>query len=435
MKQSMKKLLAAVAIIALATTSSIGAFAEYDPNKVVDPNVASTKAAAPAFTVSVNGNLLANATVYESESDHVMLPIRAVAEELGFTVGWDAGRVTLTKGAVYATFAVGEDGYTFAKTAPMTIGQAPELVNEKTYVPDSFFTEILEAELTISPSGEIAISYGEEEKEEGKAVVTSIRVDEEFDYTAVLVNDEKLGEVQLNLGDESDIVLANGEKGKPSDLKEGMKLDIEYDEAMTMSLPPQNSPVKVTVLAEDEPAEVEKVEGNAEITKVEENTVVVEDEKLGEVVLHIGDDTEIILLDGKKGTVKDLKAEMDVVVEYGAVMATSLPPQNTPEKITVVERSEENEEEGVSIKGEIAEVREAAGEGNIACTVKAEKTEENAFEEIVLIVSDDTKITKDGKEASKEDLKEGVKIEAVHSLAMTRSIPPQTSAISIDIVD
>lgn len=435
MKQSMKKLLAAVAIIALATTSSIGAFAEYDPDKVVDPNVASTKAAAPTFTVSVNGNELANAAVYESETDHVMLPIRAVAENMGFTVGWNAGRVTLTKGAVYATFAVGEDGYTFAKTAPMTIGQAPELVNEKTYVPDSFFTELLDAELTISPSGAISISYGEEEKEEGKAVVTSIRVDEEYKYTAVLVNDEKLGEVQLNLGDESNIVLADGSKGKAADLKEGMKLDIEYSEAMTMSLPPQNSPVKVTVLAENETVEPEKATGNAKITKMEEGSVVVEDEKLGEVVLHIGDDTKIILLDGKEGSVKDLKAEMDIVVEYGAAMTASLPPQNTPVKITVVERSEENKEEGVSIKGEITEVHEAAGEGNFACTVKAEKTEKNAFEEIVLIVSDDTKITKDGKEAGKEDLKEGVKIEAVHSLVMTRSLPPQTSAISINIVD
>lgn len=441
MKLAMKKLLAAVAIIAVATTSSIGVFAEYDPNKVVDPNAVSTKMTKPVFAVSVNGNLLETADIYVSEKDEVMIPIRAVAEALGFTVGWDSGRVTLTKSPVYVTFAIGEDSYTFAKTAPMQIGQAPELVNELTYVPDTFFSTILEADITVAQNGEITINYGEatEEKQEGKAVVKSVTEDEEYDYTAVLVEDEKLGEVQLNLGEESEIVLADGTKGTPAEIKEGMNLDIEYGEAMTMSIPPQNNPVKVTVLGEDEeqPAEEEKVAGNAVISQIEENKVTVADDKLGEVVLNIGEDTKIVLLDGTEGTLSDLAADMDVVVEYGAAMTASLPPQNTPVSITVVEREaaeEELTEEGIAIKGEIVEVADADEQGNLACTIKAEVTEDNTFEEIVLIVSDETAITKDGEEAAKEDLKAGVKMEAVHSQAMTFSIPPQTSAISINII-
>lgn len=58
--------------------------------------------------------------------------------------------------------------------------------------------------------------------------------------------DEEKGEVQLNIGEETEIV--KGEvKLSAEDLKEGMKLSVEYGEAMTKSLPPQNTPVKIVV--------------------------------------------------------------------------------------------------------------------------------------------------------------------------------------------
>lgn len=347
MKQSMKKFFAAIAIIAVTMTASVGAFAEYDPNKTVDPNVVSTKMVKPIFAVHTNGTLLEGASVYVNGNDKIMIPIRAVAESLGFTVGWDSGRVTLTKGPVYVTFAIGEDGYTFARTAPMQIGQAPELTDEKTYVPSNFFDEILGAEIAINQNGEISIKHGDDtsaEEEKAGASVDVISVTAQEGFTAVLVADKLLGEVQLNISKESDIVLADGSKGSPSDIKEGMTLTVAYGEAMTMSLPPQNNPVKITVL------------------------------------------------------------------------------------------SKENVVEGVSVKGEITEVAKADENGNIACTLKAEITETNLNEEIVLIISDETKITKDGAGLKKEDLTVGAKIEAVHSQAMTMSLPPQTAAISVAIV-
>ncbi|MBR5156911.1 MAG: copper amine oxidase N-terminal domain-containing protein [Clostridia bacterium] len=258
MKKSMKKIIAAASIIAVCATSSFAAFAEYDPNKEVNPNSISTKMIKPIFVVNVNGKLLEGAETYVNENDRIMLPIRAIAEELGFTVGWDSGRITLTKGPVYVTFAIGEDGYTFARTAPMQIGQAPELTDEKTYVPSNFFDEILGGEININQSGQIEIKHGEEaaaEVEEGEEEAVAageasvVSVTEEDGFVAVLVNDEALGEVQLNIGEETEITLADGEKGSVADIKEGMALLVEYGAAMTMSLPPQNNPVKITVAA------------------------------------------------------------------------------------------------------------------------------------------------------------------------------------------
>ena len=430
MKQTMKKLLAAVAIIAVATTSSIGVFAEYDPNKVLDPTVPSTKAVTkPDFKVTLNGELMADVDTYVSD-DYIMIPIRAVAEKLGFTVGWNAGRVTLTKGPVYVTFAVGEDGYTFAKTAPMEIGKAPELTGGLTYVPDVFFKDILEAEMTIDQNGTITINYGEtapaEEKVEGHAVVKSVEEVKEGEnpYTQVLVEDQKLGDVILNITDDTDIVLADGKKGAPKDIKADMKLVVDYSPAMTRSLPPQNSPEKITVVNEFPKAEDEKVEGKAKITKVDGDTVTVEDEKLGEVVLNVSKETEITLLDGKKGAVKDLKADMDVDVVYGEAMTMSLPPQNNPKKITVVERNAEKPEV-VSGYAEIESVKDNT------VTVADEK-----LGEVILNISDETEIVLlDGKKGTVKDLKEDMDVQIVYGAVMTASLPPQNTPAKITVVE
>ncbi len=349
MKNSMKKIIAIAAVIAVCTTASFAAFAEYDPNKEVNPNQVSTKMIKPIFVVNVNGKLLEGAQTYVNENDRIMLPIRAIAEELGFTVGWDAGRITLTKGPVYVTFAIGEDGYTFARTAPMQIGQAPELTDEKTYVPSNFFDEILGGEININQNGQIEIKHGEEVAQESE----------------------------------------ESEEGE--------------EEAV--------------------------VAGAANVISVTEGVVLVNDEALGEVQLNIGEETEIILADGEKGAVADIKEGMALMVEYGAAMTMSLPPQNNPVKITVVE---EIVAEELKVKGEITDAVVADSFGNIALTVK---TEDNVNEEMVLIVSEETEVTKGEKKMTAEDLVKGVKIEATHSMAMTMSIPPQVSAIKVSIVE
>ena len=82
-----------------------------------------------------------------------MLPVRAVAEALGYQVDWTGETLSVNVG--FASFSIDEDSYAFARRAPQSLGQAPVLIalpTEKyarTYVPVTFFTEVLEHRMTV----------------------------------------------------------------------------------------------------------------------------------------------------------------------------------------------------------------------------------------------------------------------------------------------
>lgn len=85
-----------------------------------------------------------------TKGDRVMIPVRKVAEKLGFTVLWDNDRqgARLDNGEVNTVLYIGSDSYYMASStaigmsAPTALGAAPELVGEKTYAPADIF-EIL----------------------------------------------------------------------------------------------------------------------------------------------------------------------------------------------------------------------------------------------------------------------------------------------------
>lgn len=86
----------------------------------------------------------------------VMVPLRVVAETLGYEVAWNDMLQSVTVGTVPmgVNFKVGEDSYNKARMAPTSLGIAPILVAtgdadiHVTYVPVTFFSELLEAEVT-----------------------------------------------------------------------------------------------------------------------------------------------------------------------------------------------------------------------------------------------------------------------------------------------
>lgn len=83
-----------------------------------------------------------------------MLPVREVAEALGYEVTWNAENRSVTVG--FAGFAIDEDSYAFAKMAAQPLGQAPVLIglpgasSALTYVPAAFFTAIMNCQMTVS---------------------------------------------------------------------------------------------------------------------------------------------------------------------------------------------------------------------------------------------------------------------------------------------
>ena len=82
-----------------------------------------------------------------------MLPVRAVAEALGYEVEWVGETKSVNVG--FASFSIEEDSYSFARRAPQSLGQAPVLIAlpteqyATTYVPASFFTEVLDHRMTL----------------------------------------------------------------------------------------------------------------------------------------------------------------------------------------------------------------------------------------------------------------------------------------------
>ena len=149
----MKKLLTAVLSLSLLGAAALPAFAS-DPESpmVVSPGpeviapAPEEDLAAPGFAIEVDGE---QANVRAC----VMVPLRDVAEKLGFTVAWDNGVVTVTGAERYVQLTVGENQYFAAPTQEGMLGAslfplscAPYVADGSTYVPVELFDALLGCE-------------------------------------------------------------------------------------------------------------------------------------------------------------------------------------------------------------------------------------------------------------------------------------------------
>jgi hypothetical protein len=256
------------------------------------------------------------------EDNKIMVPVRDAAQALGFEVEWTAQSktVTLTKGAVYITFAIGNDGYTFAKTAPMPLGRAAEIKDGVTFVPVELFTELMELNASID-GGDVNIITVTELK--GSGVV------KELSDSTITFEDSEIGEVLLHIGDDTVLTDSEGNTLELGDIAVGSELDVVYGDAMMESLPPQNVPKSIALKA------AANVESLTIIGTVEENEDgfihVVSDDKeaqYAEVVLVLTDETIGDGLDAKVGD--------KVEATFSPIMTRSIPPQANVFTVNVV---------------------------------------------------------------------------------------------------
>ncbi|WP_218092235.1 stalk domain-containing protein [Paenibacillus solanacearum] len=99
------------------------------------------------------------ASVYKADSGLLMIPLRASAEALGYTIQWDAERqaAELTRDNQWTILQQGKDEYVYNKMAPLSLGEAPVIQSDgKMYVPLAFFSDVLKAEVT-SEGGIVSI--------------------------------------------------------------------------------------------------------------------------------------------------------------------------------------------------------------------------------------------------------------------------------------
>lgn len=234
-----KRVLAAVAAVGML--ASVAAYAEdvvlnYELPDEIQGDVMLINEPVVEETVMVNGATLPYVEIEEVEGI-TMIPLREVAEGLGYTVNWndEDWSIEVIKGASYATMSIGEDAYAFSRMAHRPLGKAPTLINDKTYVPVSFVTEVL---------GGYA-----DEVEEGAykiATLSMVTVKGFTEEGSLLVEDEARGEVIVHIA-ETTKIFAGDKEVKADEIKEGMFIGVEYGMAMTMSIPPQTTAERIVL--------------------------------------------------------------------------------------------------------------------------------------------------------------------------------------------
>ncbi|MCL2496189.1 MAG: copper amine oxidase N-terminal domain-containing protein [Clostridiales bacterium] len=108
----------------------------------------------------VDGKLLENApAVYVLADGTAMIPLRAVAEALGYEVGWHDGRTVSLDG--HTVLTIGKAEYTAGDKSAVKLETAPELHDSRTYVPLAFFKQVLKLNNAYALEGQIEINDNE----------------------------------------------------------------------------------------------------------------------------------------------------------------------------------------------------------------------------------------------------------------------------------
>ena len=333
------RILAFLAAISLLASGVV--MAEYNPDKVIDTSLPYTTLAettqseeAKAYdgeeTVGAAfGGAVVDGVKTEDVNGNVMIPLRQVAEGLGYTVTWvaESRAVELTRGAQFITMSIDKDSYAFSRRAPQELGVAPTLVGNLTYVPVNFVTDI------------IGGFYNTNEYGTAKIVIPNLATVTEVKEDSIVVEDDFLGEVIVFITEESQIVKGLDRRIYGiDDLSVGARIEIEYSPAMAQSLPPQASAVRINIL--DAMVEVEETEEvadltfNGEITEIDGELVTISGEK--EICLVVSDETQITKgKDRRIYKINDLEVGMKISGTHAEAMTYSLPPQTAALTISI----------------------------------------------------------------------------------------------------
>ena len=86
------------------------------------------------------------------EDGVIIIPVRKYAEGIGLEVGWHKEDQSVTVGTIPmgVSFKIGENSYSKARMTPFVLEKAPQLIEGRTYVPVSFFEQVIEAAVKIA---------------------------------------------------------------------------------------------------------------------------------------------------------------------------------------------------------------------------------------------------------------------------------------------
>lgn len=110
------------------------------------------------INILVNDVLIETPNAYINEAGNVMVPVRAISEELGYKLNWNNDDKSVSIGNEIS-FKIGENNHSSAGTI-ITLEEATIINNEHTYVPLSFFKEVLNVNVVSFFENNIIINNG-----------------------------------------------------------------------------------------------------------------------------------------------------------------------------------------------------------------------------------------------------------------------------------
>ena len=378
---------------------------------------ASVIAAAGMATAQDNDKLYINGTLSESGKIEVVgdkkyLPLRAICEGLGFDVEWEEAsrKIIISSIPVYITCSPDRDGYTFAKTAPILLGEAPKLINDKTYVPMNFVDEILEGTVEEKADGINVVYADAEEKKEISGTICEIIYEDEKPVQLVLGDkDDVNSQTVLNLSDELSA------KVKELGLEIGTKIVAEVGDLATASIPPQMIPTSIAV------ADSKEDNNSVEISGTVCEMVYGDDSKLVQIITGTKDDPHTQnaynLSDELAETVKKLgiKEGSQIVGTASAFQTKSIPPQSSLYTIDLLR--------SVEVSGTVCEL---IYENDKLVQIAVGK-KDDPMSQTIFNLTDEL-----AKKAAELGIKEGTKIKGTAADMVTMSIPPQQPLLTLE---
>lgn len=320
MKNNFKKIagttLVAMSLLTLPTIAN-----EYE-KLLISPNTIEN-----SYRVMVNNNEIPT-NVYNNEN-YMMLKLRDVADACGFKLLWNP-----------ETEIVGiEFGENKFETKP---GENTCILND---MRGAFYgkTEIKDGRTYLSPEvfnmlGMISLTDGnsinlisKSSMPENSAVIKAMG------EGIITVHDRNLGEVELILSEKTKIYDENGSETLFSNLKVGDLVEVEYSEVMTLSLPPMNNPLKISLLKLDEENALE-IEGTIE-TKGENFVELKNVNGYRALRLNFDENTKFSHISGNRRIYRadDLTKGMKIKASVSNQFTRSIPAQTCAYEIIIFE--------------------------------------------------------------------------------------------------
>jgi len=248
---------------------------------------------------------------------------------------------------------------------------------------------------------------------------------------------EKSYKSMFKLSDKTTILDANDAKIKFSDLKKGMSVEIVYNKVSKDKKDKVNNAISVKVIKNsDSVAQIKNaIIDEITVNSKNETSVTIMYETLDNrnrvvdnfMVLLTDKDTKVYNQFGEIIKISALKKGMIVNVEHSLKMTKSAVPQAYAYKISVV-KSEDNtqitESKILNVYTNNKKSYILVGDAN------------DITKQILFILADNATIKNKFNQAiSFDDLAIGQKIRVNHSMAMTFSLPPQSTAYSVEVLD